>query len=272
MSSLTYWRQRLPSAILPTERPIYALIGIWLLTMMALPIARWIWGDSTIPLTITLAAIVQACAIFAALQHAWGWRGALQALCIVGIITWSAEALGSKTDFPFGAYGYTDVLQPQIAGVPLLIPIAWFMLLPAAWALAQVIVGRTDSRYRRLAYIAVSALALTAWDLFLDPQMVAWDFWRWDNPSGYFGIPWVNFLGWLLTSALATALVNPSRRAPLNPLPFVIIYACVWFLQSLGMALFWNLAAPALFGSLAMGAVMLLAYWRYPHTSKDKHA
>jgi uncharacterized membrane protein len=266
MTLIAQLRQRWAWTIDSADRPAYAFIVIWLLCMISLPIGRWLWGDSIIPASVTLAAIAQASAVFAALIASWGWRRALSALVLVGIITWSAEALGSKTDFPFGAYAYTDVLQPQLFGVPLLIPIAWFMLLPAAWALAQLIVGRLDTPLRRLAFILMSAIAFTAWDLFLDPQMVAWDFWRWDNPSGYFGIPWVNYLGWLLTASLATLIVNPARLPRLRFLPFVIIYACVWFLQSLGMALFWNLAAPALFGCLSMGAVMLCAYWRYKVT------
>ena len=47
------------------------------------------------------------------------------------MIGWTAEAIGSKTGFPFGAYHYTDRLQPQLLGVPLLIPLAWLMMLPA---------------------------------------------------------------------------------------------------------------------------------------------
>jgi len=41
------------------DRRSFALIGIWLLTMITFPIAFWTLGSSIIPVGITLAAIVQ---------------------------------------------------------------------------------------------------------------------------------------------------------------------------------------------------------------------
>ena len=47
----------------------------------------------------------------------------------------------------------------------------------------------------------MGAVALTAWDLFLDPQMTAERYWRWERPGSYRGIPLSNYAGWLVTSA-----------------------------------------------------------------------
>ncbi len=239
----------------------YTLIGVWLLTMILFPIAYWTIGESVIPVAITIAAIAQAIAVFYIVQTRWGITKTFRMLLIVGVLTWLAEAIGSKTGLPFGEYHYTDVLQPQIWGVPALIPLAWFMLLPSSWALAQVITGDVSGWRGRVLVAGVSALALTAWDLFLDPQMVGWNFWVWANPEGgYFGIPFINYGGWLLVSFLVTWLINP---ASLPVIPLAVVYACVWFLQSVGLAVFWGQPAPALFGSLGMGAIMLWAVLRY---------
>ena len=184
-------------ALQPQDMRAYALIGIWLLVMIALPIAYWVGGESTIPTMITLAAIAQAIAVFYIVQTRWGVARTLRALLIVGALTW----------------------------------------------------------------LAVSALALTAWDLFLDPQMVGWNFWVWANTEGgYFGIPFINYFGWLLVSFLVTLVVNP---APLPLMPLALVYACVWALQSMGLAFFWGQPAPALFGALGMGGIMLWAYLRH---------
>lgn len=259
MTSITRIRSQLNITIPQQDRAAYVFMGLWILTMIALPIARWIAGDEVIPTAVTIAAVMQASAVFAALLPQWGLRRTLTAFIIVAAVTWAAEAIGSRTGFPFGFYHYTEVLQPQIAGVPLLIPIAWFMLLPASWALAQIITRDMQGLVGRVAFVLMSAAALTAWDLFLDPQMVGWNFWQWDEPGGYFGIPWVNYFGWLLVSALVTILVRP---APIRPMPLVLVYGIVWFLQTVGQAVFWGQIGPAIVGSIAMGSVMVLAYWR----------
>ncbi len=259
-TQLQQWFQALNTQTMVLDQRSFVLIGIWLLTMIAFPIAYWIWGSSVIPLGITLAAIVQSVAVVGCLAFALGTRKALRITLLIAILTWLAEAVGSKTGFPFGAYSYTDVLQPQLFGVPLLVPLAWFMMLPPSWAIAQLIVGKHDSsQSNRLQFAAVSALAMTAWDLFLDPQMVNWNFWVWEQPNGYFGIPFSNYLGWLLVSFLVTAIVNPPR---LPVLPLIILYGCVWFLQSIGLAVFWGMPAPALFGSLGMATMIVWAYQR----------
>lgn len=100
---------------------------------------------------------------------------------------------------------------------------------------------------------------MTAWDLFLDPQMVAWGLWVWTQPGGYFDIPWINFLGWLLASALITAVVRPG---PLPTRPLMLIYGITWLLESLGLLFFWGLPGPALVGFAGMGSLLWLAFMK----------
>lgn len=230
------------------------LVGAWVLTMIAIPILRWTLGDGVLHRGVTLSVCLLALAMVAALWQQWGGRGTVHLVLLVGILSWALEWVGSTTGFPFGSYHYTPLLQPQLAGVPVLIPLAWLMMLPPAWAVASLITGgRRDWRF-----VLVSAAAFTAWDLFLDPQMVGWGYWVWANPGGYFGIPWVNFGGWLLGSALITGLVRPG---PLSAPIFVTVYAITWFLQTVGQALFWQMPGPAIVGGIVMGSFLLLAYW-----------
>ncbi|MBZ0295235.1 MAG: carotenoid biosynthesis protein [Anaerolineae bacterium] len=230
------------------------VIGVWVLAMIALPIARWIWGEGAVTWGVVGVSLFQVMAVFAILVGDWGWQRTLRTLIVVAMLTTLAEILGSRTGIPFGDYRYTEALQPQILGVPLLIPLAWFMMLPPAWAVAQAIVGRE----RRLAFIVVSAVALTAWDLFLDPQKVAWGFWVWAEPGGYFGVPWTNYLGWLLVAALVTWVARPGS---ISLLPMLLIYGIVWIFQTIGQALFWNQPGPALVGFIGMGLVLLAVVW-----------
>lgn len=231
-----------------------SLFAAWILSFIALPPAKYFWGESAVIWGVTLGVACQATLVLHLLAGAWGARRTLQAALIITLTGLGIEAIGAATGLPFGVYHYTDKLQPQIANVPLLIPVAWLMMLPSAWAAAYLITGLRS----RPAFVGVSALALTAWDLFLDPQMVAWDFWRWQPPGGYFGIPWLNFLGWTLTAAVMTLWVRPTAL-PVRPL--LLIYIITWLLETIGLLFFWNLPGPALVGFIGMGGFIGWAWW-----------
>lgn len=175
---------------------------------------------------------------------------------VVVAVGWMVEVVGSHTGLPFGAYQYTDRLGLRLMGVPLIIPLAWLMMLPCAWAVADWITGGR----RGLSFVLTSAVAFTAWDLFLDPQMVMWRFWEWGAPGGYFGIPWLNFVGWLLAAAALTAVTRPG---PLPTAPLVVVYGVTWFLETVGLIAFWGLPGPGVVGGLAMGACLVLALWQH---------
>jgi len=242
-----------------------AAILLWVLAMIATPILRWTVGEVSLYPMINLGVLLQAAAVVTVLVRGAGWRSALLTVLPVLPLAWLAEFVGSSTGFPFGSYHYTGALQPQLAGVPLLIPLAWLMMLPPSWAVASLVIkSRTLSPPVpvRLAWALVAALAFTVWDLFLDPQMVAWNFWVWDKPGAYFGIPLVNYLGWFLVSfAFSFFLLPSSLPAKL----LLLIYGVTWFLQSFGQFFFWGLPGPALFGFLGMGGMLLWALLRSRH-------
>ena len=106
-------------------------------------------------------------------------------------------------------------------------------------------------------FVLVSALAFTAWDLFLDPQMVGWRLWVWDRRGGYFGIPWVNFFGWALASGTMTAIIRPD---PNEVCPLWLIYSITWLLQTVGLGIIWKQPGPAVCGFFGMGAVVVWSW------------
>lgn len=242
---------------LPRPRLLLLPILLWVLTMISLPIVGWTQGEDALIRGMSVGVVMQFLAVTVILAAAWGFARTSRTIALVAVLSFLAEWIGSTTGFPFGKYHYTEVLQPQIAGVPLLIPLAWMMMLPPAWGIAKIIVQYKGHQVKqRLLFILVSALAFTAWDLFLDPQMVGWGFWAWEAPGLYFGIPLVNYLGWFLVSAILTFVVNP-QDLPVQPL--ALIYILTWFLQTIGQGIFWSQPGPAAFGFLGMGIFILLA-------------
>lgn len=241
------------------------LVG-WIAVMIALPIVDWIGGESATVVGISVGVLFQFVAVISVVAAAWGWRRTVQVILTVAVLSWVIEFVGSQTGFPFGVYDYTKKLQPQLGHVPLLIPLAWMMMLPPVWAIAQRITGPMTGRGWRawVRFVLVAAAAFTAWDLFLDPQMVAWDLWRWADPGGafpasYFGIPWVNYGGWFLSAAILTVAIRPG---PLPAPPLLLIYGITWALESIGLAFFWGLIGPAIFGFVGMGGMLLWAIRR----------
>jgi putative membrane protein len=68
---------------------------------------------------------------------------------------------------------------------------------------------------RVLAVAALGGMAMTAWDLVMDPIMVSTGHWVWDTNGPYFGIPLQNFWGWWLTVFVIFGLyMLTSGKAP----------------------------------------------------------
>ncbi len=235
-----------------------ALLTIWALMMVSLSITDWSTDWSAMIGAITVGVSITAVLVIALLWGVWGAAATLRVAGSILALSWAAEVIGSRTGIPFGTYSYTDTLQPQILNVPLQIPLGWLMMLPPSWAVAQAISDRIKSRWEFPAFVGLSALAMTAWDLFLDPMMVTWEMWVWDNPGSYFGVPWINYLGWLLVSALITILIRPGK---LPVAPLLIIYTTIWLLKSAGLGIFWGILGAAIVGSFLMGSITILA-WR----------
>jgi putative membrane protein len=242
-------------AFLPHFPPLArVLIPAWALGMILQPIVLWTWGQQALVTGMSLMVLFQAVTVMIVLAGGWGWPRALSAFGVVAALSFFAEWLGSTTGLPFGKYHYTEILQPQLLGVPLLIPLAWMMMLPPAWAVTEIILR--GKKTNPLAFALVSALAFTAWDLFLDPQMVGWGFWVWEIPGQYFGIPSINYFGWVLVSGLLTFLIRPTG---LPSIPLLAIYIITCLLQTIGQGVFWGQPGPALFGFFGMGIFIFLA-------------
>ena len=233
-----------------------AMLGA--LVMVSLPIADWSTGWSVMTGPISAGVSVTAGLVVALLWAAWGPITTMRVAVLVLVLSWAAEAMGSRIGIPFGMYRYTTSLQPQILGVPWQIPLGWLMMMPPSWAVAQAIVDYKKPRRVLPVFVGLSAMAMTFWDLFLDPLMVTWGMWVWTFPGGFLGIPWANFIGWMLVSGLITILIRP-RKLPVGPL--LIIYTAIWLLKTVGLGFFWGIHGAAVAGGILMGIITSMA-WR----------
>jgi uncharacterized membrane protein len=162
-----------------------------------------------------------------ALLHAGpreGWGRALCLLALVFIVSLLFESVGVATGWIYGPYHYTDQLGSKFLGlVPYLIPVAWFMMCYHSFVIADRLVPSEGSPFRAgrmqriLAVAALGGLVMTAWDLIMDPIMMAGGNWVWDAKGTYFGIPLQNFWGWWLTVFTTFALYQWLFRKVVKP-------------------------------------------------------
>ncbi len=167
-------------------------------------------------------------AYLVAVRQATLWK----AWALSTFLGYGIELIGTQTGYPFGPYRYTDVLQPQVLGVPVAIAIAWGSLV-GLWSLLG-----PQGRLKRALWVAIGAVAT---DVLLEPYATAIrDYWYWETPA----IPLANYLSWGVFAALLS-LLYPSRTALQTIYPDA--------LPNLGRVLLFLLALLLLVANLAHG-------------------
>ena len=139
-----------------------------------------------------------------ALVHAGqrlGWKRTLALLGLTFGVSLLFESLGVATGWVYGPYHYahSQQLGPKFLGlVPLLIPLGWFLMSYPSYVIADRLVPADWPRLKRgLGLAALAALAMTAWDVVMDPVRVSVGQWTWEVDGAYFGVPLQNYWGWV---------------------------------------------------------------------------
>lgn len=216
-------------------------------------------GDGRIALTmLTVITFFLASATHAFLTRGVAWS--LGYLAITLSFGWLIELLGLTTSFPFGHYVYSSTLGWAIAGVPILIPLAWSMMAYPVLLAAQRLTTTT------LGTAVVGGWLLASWDLFLDPQMVAEGLWSWQQVGwelpGIDGIPLQNFLGWLLSSAVLMGILSLLPRKVASEAVPTTLLTWVYFSCVVANLVFLHRPGVAIWGGICMGIVVIPWLWR----------
>jgi uncharacterized membrane protein len=244
--------------------------GVLALAQIAIPLtddaATLEWLSSIVVVAFAATSLVLA-------GTSWGWWRAAVGLGFVAVATFLVELVGSSTGFPFGEYDYTGALQPTLGHVPLIVPLAWFAMAVPALEVGHAVVGSVPQplpeRRRILAAVAehagpvlVGALALTAWDLFLDPQMVEEGYWEWAAEGAYEGIPLSNYAGWVLTGLVVLAVLDRLRSHRAADVPLLALYTWWAVMNTIGFLVFFGRPLVGVVGGIGMGSCAALAWWR----------
>lgn len=203
-------------------------------------------------------------------------KNALIFLILAGLVSFIAEVIGVNFGYNFGGYSYSDLLGKKILGVPILVSLMWISIIYISYQVAEHI---TNFRFtKRTLIIArfwlsfwcafLTALAVVAWDLALDPLAVKLGWWTWLRGGEYFGVPLGNFMGWIFIPFISVFIYKlffekeeSAEETTLDYIP-VISYAILSFLTIL-MALSINetfFAFMAFVGMFPFISIMIIRF------------
>lgn len=173
-------------------------------------------------------------------------------------VTLAVELAGTTYGLPFGAYEYNTLLGPKIAGrVPYLVPIGWFIMAMPAYAL---VARRFHGALGFFPRVFFAAVLLVTWDVTLDPAMsFLTPFWVWAGEGDFFGMPWLNVVGWLATALLVMTFFEAfgvRRWATELPAPFLATFYLANLALPFGFVVLGGLWQPV---ALTLGVLCLVA-------------
>lgn len=220
----------------------------------------------SIPISTALTQVVPLVFLFVHGSLTYRLRDLLVFAAVTLVVSNFFENLSVLTGFPFGNYYYTDVIGPKLFLVPVLIGPAYLGTAYLAWTIARVIAGATTPRLHGHLTFTVPLLAafmMVSWDLSFDPiHSTINRAWVWLDGGSYFGVPFSNFLGWLLTTFVflqvfalylhltgrtsgQSADKTPSRIPALQAILFYGLIAVGYIVNSLTMDMNGTVTDPA---------------------------
>lgn len=139
------------------------------------------------------------------------WKSLPRLYITALIVGFFAELIGTRVCLPFGCYYYKN-LQPQIYGVALSVPLTWGIFGFFSYLTAYQFFKKQSQR------IFFASFLMVIIDLAVDPIMTSWDAWIWETTTSlnWFGIPWINYLGWFLTSLIFFTIYEGTSKVKIS--------------------------------------------------------
>ena len=230
----------------PTDNPNAALLKICWLLMLAwtlISVVSVVRPDLLSPNTgrfinVTLMSVF----VLAHGAMHFGARVILSYFVIAVVVTNITENASIISGFPFGQYHHTQAMGPQLIHVPLIVGPIFAVAGYLAWMLSGLLLGDTGFQANsstRWARVLIAALITTSWDLCVDAigGTVNRD-WVWADGGPWFGVPLLNFFGWVLTMWIIFELFSRYLKR-CQPTAGVAVASAFW-LQPI---VFWLLMA-----------------------------
>jgi len=226
-----------------------------------------------------------------------GWRRACFWFVSGTALGWLSEYSSTRTGFPFGHYAYHGHLFPDelwIGGVPPFASVSFAVLTYFGYSIAvtllaplrraggDVVAHVTPALRRSAGVLFLGALIPTWLDTIVDPvthlgrYWMLGDIYHYVSPGWHFDVPFVNYLGWLVTCLVIVGVNQladrrlapaPGSQTPRNRLPMQPFWSLGTMVGDMGfmlvvtLQLMGNPAVPAgtPLGALLASGVLLSA-------------
>lgn len=188
------------------------LFLICIIFFVALSLIFWKSPESSQSVAVmTISTLLFVGLVWIDALRVLGKKKAFWFIFISIIISFGSEYIGVNYGGVFGgAYHYNEFMKPMIGGVPMTVIAVWTAAVYICYRIAIIIAGKKtvfENIYERLAeyfvIALIASLAAVSWDLVWDPLAIQLSTWIWHNPGLYFGIPTLNFIGWIIVVFLS---------------------------------------------------------------------
>lgn len=154
------------------------------------------------PYFLQIVLIVLASTTFYLLYKQTSLKIAISIYFLVGLYGLFIETLSIKTGFPYSTFEYSDLMGYKIADI---VPYTVFLVWPTLVISSYSISGQITSK--KINKIMVTTILLLLLDLVFDPVATKLGFWVWDNSGFYYGVPFLNFIGWIFSGLISSLIV-----------------------------------------------------------------
>jgi putative membrane protein len=138
---------------------------------------------------------------------------AIFTIIAISIFAVVIETIGIITGFPYSPFFYGDYIGFKIFDLtPFTILFTFTPLVLGSTFLANKYKKQLSEKIKfiklneKIIFIFLSVLFLVITDLLLDPVAVYLGFWTWINPGIYYGIPLMNYFGWVFSGLIASVI------------------------------------------------------------------
>lgn len=182
-------------------RPVISVMGL-IFALISGVFAALFAANNPMPVVSTFMIFVIAFPSMIGAVRVFGVVKGLVMFGIFGLYALIFESIAISTGIPYGAFAYGSSIGGKIYGlVPWTVLFSWtpivFGLLPVAVQIAK----RGSLRW------LVMTVGLLLVDLVLDPAAVHLGFWSWESGGFYYGVPFVNFVGWIVSGGIAAVML-----------------------------------------------------------------